>query len=427
MATNRAPMKVIKGVTVVYVVQVADGAGNPLVGQFTGSEALYASCWPGDDEAQSFPLTATWSSGAAGAVLGKVDLAIPGTATAGKETGTYQWLIRLDDSSAALARGELKLGGSPGTGMPGPPELATLPYVQLALSSLSLTSDQVEYLPYAIASASQMIRQYCNRYFSRRTVTKTYYPSLEGTIRLDDFPVNRVLRASTGLADVATITASNSLFQIANVRYSSTGEWDYGFAYTGIELYSVSDGVALTTPLLFATYPTIGALVTAINAVTGWTCSLTGTDYSRKPTSELFCEDDSQGVLESGASLRIFSRDIRVRVDHNTGFVNIGRSASSAPLGLKWGPDAPAWEQAGVVAGENSMVRIQADTGFELIPQDLQMAVAEITRSVIQRLSTDMAIKKESIGEYSYEINSILDSITPGSRQTLSLYRSHTA
>lgn len=423
MSTSRQPWDVIKGISATYTVQVADGDGVAITDKFTGAESLTAYAWPGDDQTQSFALTPSWYSGP----LGLVDIQVPAANTTTKDIGVYQWLLKLTDSTAALATGELSLKGASGSGFPGLPDLTSLSYVQSALASVSLSQEQVDYLPYAVNTASSLIRRFCNRRFTRNTFTEVSSPSLEGVIRLNAIPVNRVIRVSNKLLSVMNISASQSLFQNAYVNFSTTGDYSDSntpLTYTGLNLVSTSNGTTTTTNLLFSTYTTLGSLSTAINAVNGWTATVNAGNYGSWATSEIFCDDGSQGALDQGVSLRVFTEDVsKMRVDARTGMISLGYGAATTGFGPKWGPTWLAMDDPTGFGFDDNFVRVIYDAGYDVVPASVQMATAELAKTILERFRTDFALKGESIGAYKYELRDVYDGIPMYVKQTLTQWR----
>lgn len=421
--SSRTPFTAYKGITCVVTVQLVDSDGANLVDKYDGTESLAATAWPGDDQAQAFALTAAWND----AALGLVDLTVPGANTDDQSDGLYQWLIKLSNDAAVLARGTMVLSGTPGTGFPGDPDLTSLQYLQLALSAITLTQAQTDYLPYAVQAASNMTRSFCNRDFNRQTYTEYHPPSLEGLILLGQAPVNSLTRVSANLDIAVTVTASESAFQIAYLSFTSTGDYsgsDTAQVYTGIQLTSVASGVTTTTAITFAANPTISQLVSAINAVSGWTATLNSSSYGAWPTSEIYCQDGGQGAIGgNGVFLQVFSQDISARVDHRTGMIALGPGYSTTGFGPKWGPDWLAFDTPAYWPNFNTIVRVVYDAGYDVIPPLVQQSVADITKVILLRFLSDYTLKKESIGAYSYELRDIWDAIPVSARQSLSLYR----
>lgn len=427
MSFSRNVWMVVKGISSTITVQVCDGDGNPVLGIYTGQEPLAAYAWPGDDMAQSFQLTPTWNNGSSGAALGLVDLVAENTATVNLADGVYHWLIQLADSSAALAEGELQISGVPGTGFPGLPDLTTLVYIQSALSSIQLTQAQLEYMPYAMNAASNIVRRFCHRHFARGVRTQYAVPSLDGQVLLDEIPVNSVQRISTRLDTALTVSASEAAFQVAYLNFTTTGDYagsNTAQVYTGLQLNWISNGSAGNAIIPFADNPTLNDLVNSINANAGWSAEINGTGFGAWPTTELYCQDAGQGaLLGSGVTLRVFTQDTSGRIDHRTGMLYLGSGFNTTGLGPRWGPDWQAFDYPGLSPLDMNIVRVIYDSGFDVVPAVVQQGVAEIVRAMISRFKTDYSLKKESIGDYSYELFEFLDAIPQPVKQGLSLYR----
>lgn len=423
MSQSRTPFTAYKGISCVVTVQLVDSDGADLIDKYDGTESLSASAWPGDDQAQSFPLTAAWND----AALGLVDLTVLGVNTDDQSDGAYQWLIQLADGSAVLARGSMYLSGTPGTGFPGDPDLTTLQYLQLALSVMTLSQAQTDYLPFAVQAASNLTRRYCNQQITRYVYTQYSYPSIDGLVLLQNIPINSVNRISLELDTAITITANTSDFQIAYVSFIYTGDYagsDTPQTYTGIQLNWVSNGVSDSEEILFADNLTLADLVASINAVTGWNAQLGAQTYGAWPTSELYLQDSAQGaVSDTGVNLQVFSTDTYGRVDHRTGMLALGPGYNTVGFGPRWGPDWLALDDQPLWPNYNTVCRVIYDAGYDIVPPLLQNAVAEVSKAILIQFQNDYLLKKESIGAYSYELRDIWEMIPLSARQAMSLFR----
>jgi len=427
MSASRSPIPVTKGITRAAKVQLKDGNGDNAVDQYDGTESMTAFAWPGDDQAQSFSLTASWVDGP----LGLVNLTIPGSNTDDSDDGIYQWLIQLADGTAVLARGTLNLAGYPGDGLPGLPDTTSLSYIQLALSGTVLSEAQADYLPYAVHAASDLVRRYCRRNFNRATCTLYQVPSLDGQVLLDQFPVNSITRISVCLDTALAITASPNDFQVAFLSFTSTGDYADSSTpqvYTGIQLTSVASGVQTVTPILFADNLTIQDLANSINAVSGWTATLGLPGYGSWPTSEIYCQDGGGGALTGqGINLQVFSQDIFGRVDHRTGMLNLGSNYNSVGLGPTWGPDWVAFDYPSLSPMNINVARVIYDAGFDVVPPMIQQATAQVSKVMLQLFANDYLLKSESIGAYKYELRDVWQLLPTQVQQALNMYQAHNA
>lgn len=333
-------------------------------------------------------------------------LTLTGAQTASLAPGGYIVQVGLDKGAGVLAIGELVVLAAPGNA-PAYDVLTTPGRVLLMDVNMRNNPDRVAMLPLALRSASELIRRFCYRRFTRGEYTEYHTPNLEGAVRLDEFPVHRIIRASWKLQPAVTILADPSLFQTAYVNYATQDDPfgdPRGATYTGINLIGTASGVMTTTTIDFADTPKLSDLATAIGAATGWSASAGG--YGEWATSELYCDGASRGALKGDAALSVFSEDVGVsKVAGRIGMFRVGPGLQYADsFGPRWGPNWIDFAGDGWY-GDGGIVRITYDAGFSEVPDAIQDATASMSRLLIDRMLTDFMVKKESIGDYSYELN----------------------
>lgn len=101
-----------QGGSLSFIGTLKDGAGNPILNKYNGTEALITFVWPGGNRAASFSPATTWDTPAAGTTV--VD--ITNTETSSHVPGTYQGVTRLDDAGATLDAHYFELTIVPGPG-----------------------------------------------------------------------------------------------------------------------------------------------------------------------------------------------------------------------------------------------------------------------------------------------------------------------
>lgn len=387
---------------------------------FEGTEALAATVSTGGTDAALLTLTPTWSAGQTAGSYTRVDLAYTSEQAASLAPGYYVVTTTLADNSAALAWGLLTVLSAPGQ-QPAQDFLVS-PAEVLGLLPDVATATTLASLPRVIGAATDAIRRYCSRNFTRVTVTKEFRPSYEGLVRLDEIPVNQVLRIAAGRDNALSITGPSTA-QIASVRSAFTGDLDSGLTATGLILSSTSSAVATETTLLYADYPTLASLAAAVNAVGGWQAT-TQAGYSPWPSTELVGTDAAQGAL-SGAMLDVYSEDVAMeRLDPFTGMLQLGTGLYGSSLNTPaWGPD---WGQFATPRFP-TRVRVTYDAGFATIPSPVVMAAIEIIQAAFSRLATDQALRSETADDYSYTLRDQLDAIPESARKALAPYRIYNA
>src|SRR5690606_13122879 len=99
--------------------------------------------------------------------------------------------------------------------------LATPGRVLLMDPAMRSDPDRVAMLPVALRGASELIRRHCRRRFTRADYTEYHFPNLEGVVRLGEWPVHRILRASWKPRTAVTITADPGVYQTAYVDFET--------------------------------------------------------------------------------------------------------------------------------------------------------------------------------------------------------------
>jgi len=393
-------------------------------GVYAGTEPISYAVWPSDSEV--------------------VSLAQSGSPNAWVDASISEWLIRFTDAQTALLSpgiyrlqvtaavsagrtgvlfdGLLEVGSAPGTTVPSPVNLVTDWYAARLLGGLGFNSAQWESLSDLVAASSAAIRRWCNRDFDLRSYVKEYAVAPNGYVRLDQVPVAQATRVQCNPQTALTVTNPSASVQYATVRFAYTGDFTTQ-AVTGLTLSWVVSGTQSTSTITFTSGMTIAGAAALINAVgSGWSATA-DTVLGLYPVTELIDGTVAQGCTgRNGAELRVYSEDVpnvRWHPDsgQSTGMLWVGRQ--SGGLGPRWGPDWAGWDDVSPSIG---MVRVSYTAGFSVIPYPVQLATVELVKTMMQRLNTDMVLKSETAGEYSYTLadhlllalpSNVLQSIAP--------------
>jgi hypothetical protein len=359
-----------------------------------------------------------------------VVLSMTSAQTATLQPGAYVCHVRLASNSGEIAFGVVQVVAAPGY-TPTYDVLATPAQAILLNPELANGPEgpgKVAALPFMLQKATETIRRHCNRVFTRRTYTEYLSPSLEGEIMLREMPINKVTRIQRTPTTAITITADPATYQVAYVDYSSVDlalPNPYDVAYTGIVLNAFSSGVASNVPILFAGLTTINDLAAAVDAVSGWKATVAG-NYGLLPVSELYCDGNSQGALDDGMQICVFAEDVsESRLDRRTGLIQMPRYGRNFGPPFNW--SFLGWDDQYDVTCDD-LVRVTYDAGFTVVPAVIQEAAVELAKVYFDRSDVDYAVKKESTGYYSYELNENISlSIPDPIRQDLAPYRIHHA
>lgn len=371
---------------------------------FVSTDPLSSIVWAGNADLPLATPTVVWGNSnlspsvAAPLTIWTIQFLAADTATLAPGLYRLQVFATHGTRTALLFDGLLELISTSGATVDS--DLASFTYVETLLAPLRLLESEREMITTLKAEASDAIRKFCSRDFNRQTYTEECSPELNGFIALNQMPVNNVTRIRGYLGTALTITASSSTYQSAWVSWLTTGEWyDYSLAYTGIQLNSVANGVAATTPFLFANYLTVNLLAAAIGNVAGWTAFVAG-NLGLHASTDLTSSGTTQGAMDGGASLMVYTEDLATtRLDNATGMLWCGRRGLGGFSG-RWGDDG------GDIADASPVGRVQVtyDAGFTTIPTPVQLACAELVKATIERLRTDAQKRKNSMGRYNYEI-----------------------
>ncbi len=397
-------LSVVQGATLTRVLQ-GENLDNTTPTQFTGADTLTGTVWLAQAETAVVSFTPVWFVATSCQVT--VTLTAAQTAMLAIDT-QYNLQVFATRSAVPYCIAWVYLQILPAAGsqaVAAPPDLVTGPYVAQLLAQLNLNTAQLEAIPSLITVASAAIRKWCmDNYFTQKTWVEEYLVALNGEIRLNQVPVNQILRIQSELDNALNV--QNSTAQIAQVYFTLTGDAATGQTITGLTLSSITAGVQTVTPIVYTSNETIASLAAAINLVGGgWSASTTG-NYTQWPVTELVGGKIAQGATPSeSCSLGVFSQDIstaRFHPDNGqfTGIVYCGEQVGGT--GPRWGPDWIGWVDEGPDA--SSLVKVTYNAGYAVIPYPVQLATVELVQFMLNRLRTDLLLQSETGGEYSYTI-----------------------
>jgi hypothetical protein len=266
--------------------------------------------------------------------------------------------------------------------------------------------------PTLVASLLAAATTAIQRYTKRVIFSASYAEYVSGgnypydQIFFAEFPVTAVTRVATNPQAVLTVYNSDSTSnQRATIATTSTG----------LTLYRLSSGVATTSQLTSASYPTLQALATAITALGhGWTASVAG-PYASHPTADLRPLQGAYTALNGGASLEMFLEEV-------TGPFTESDSRSWGTT-YGWRLDAGAGILFGRFPHGHLNVRVDYTAGFEVIPDDLQEACCQLVGDFYNASLTNKSLKSERVGPYAYELATMADYMSPTVRSICEHYK----
>jgi len=237
---------------------------------------------------------------------------------------------------------------------------------------------------------------YCRRTFESASYKERYDGSGTQYLMLKNIPITALSRISIGTVDVMEVKNS-SQYTSASISVGSSG----------ITLYK--DDVE-DTSIIFATYQTMTAVATAINALgNGWSASVVNSVYNNYKSSELIEVMGLNCLWSESAYLQV--PDVPER------------DFSLDPLsgGLCFDFRVPKGTR-------NVFVRYVAGYSSSTMPDDLKLAVKILSKQIFQKQSEEsFGVSSYTIGDYSvtfedstkFEIPAQVLSILGGHRRVL--------
>lgn len=316
---------------------------------------------------------------------------------------------------------------------------STVAQQALAAGGVTLSAAQLVQLPLVITACSRAIVRFCNRPFLPTSYDEIVTP--EGgrqdrgepaTAKLTYFPVQSFSRVYTGRSTGLTISNADPVGnQLATVGFTFTGDVeDFDLTYTGIVLTRVASGVTSTSPLLFASYPTVQALAGAISAAgSGWTATVasgTTPDPGLFPSADLVGVREPKNAFSPGATLDLFMQAADgYDIDRATGILRV--YDGSWRSGGDWGGAFGAtWDDLGDHGGGQlgwDQYRVTYQAGFTTVPEPIQQVCCELVKGTFERLGTDSTLKSENARDYSYTVRDAWATLPDWALQVLTLYK----
>jgi hypothetical protein len=317
------------------------------------------------------------------------------------------------------------------------PDLITLDYCTAQLSVLNLSSAQLALLPTLITAASQAVRLECgNRYFDLRTLTEWHEVYQDGYCRLWQEPIQIVTRVQGNpLQQALTISNTAGSVQTAQVYFIYTG-FDGGYntdakTATGIYLNWVSNGAASNATFLYATYPTLTQIATAINAAgSGWSARVTS-GFGSWLCSELTGGFVAQGCgitssQNGGAQFNVLTDLSIPKLRPRSPMLWVGNQYGGNQFAQQWGPGG--YEMFANDQMDLGLVRVTYVAGFSTIPPDVQFQTAQLVKWRLELGIQDLLLKSENADDYNYTLAEQLVHKMPSPiREALGQFKFHYA
>lgn len=284
--------------------------------------------------------------------------------------------------------------------------MALITSLELESALPNLTAAQKADETAVIGAASALLASYCGTALESTAFSEVV--SVDRRTRriyLKNKHVTSISRVAQGPIQLALITNTDGNASRATVAFTVAGDPPFTSA-SGLTLTSYSGGTATTNSPTFASNTTVGVLVTAINAISGWSATLTDSSLASTACVDLDLDPGPRSAKGTGASLYGYAWDVE---DYEADYLN-----GVLTLKYLWASNAG---QGGDVHRPWG-VRIAYTAGWLTIPADLKRACILTCQSIFENTPVAGTIKSESTPEYAYTLSDRVDLI-PATAKTI--------
>ena len=268
--------------------------------------------------------------------------------------------------------------------------LTTLAGLKAHLGITVSTYDTI--LEQYIDHASAKIERWIGRQIKLRNYSEWYGGNDVRSVRVKQYPINNVVGVYTGLAAGMTITStvSSDVRLTVSINTDPLGTVANGvLAPCAVLTRTTTAGTTTTDTLLFSTYPTTTSLVAAINAITGYSASVStamrcaqlhpraGGDVKQSAVVLTGVDVSSEFVYDSYLGIVTIRQDAFPMASHNARYP----SALQSTL-------------------------IEYSAGYTTVPDDIHQACLVIAGTMYLSRKSDTSLQSESLGDYSYSMAS---------------------
>lgn len=306
------------------------------------------------------------------------------------------------------------------------PRLIEPEYAIAALTAggLAPSAAQEAVIPGLCDSASQLVRRYCGRGFTARTIDGLYAVDPGEPLVLDEWPVRGISRLACNPTPALTVTCTDGDAVRASAALEYGGDPEAMFPISAVSLTKWAGGARTTSLVPVYSGQSLTTLAASISAVSGWSATASP-GYGGWPADDL---SPIQGNLpatgQNGpAEFPVHADDIPHRLDRDSGIVTLLASPSDPFNTPRFGPylETSFGDQA--IRGGELGVRCQYTAGYAETPADLLDVLANIIQLMLGRLKTEGVLTMEKVGDYQWQARGIIDALPAFAAQTLATYR----
>ena len=235
------------------------------------------------------------------------------------------------------------------------------------------------------------------RWIGRQILVRNYFEWYGGndvrSVRVKQYPINNVVGVYTGLAAALTIasTVSSDIRLTVSINTDPLGTVSNGTLAPGVTLTrTTSAGTTTTNTLTFATYPDTTSLVAAINAITGYSASVSTAMRCAQLHPRAGGDIKMATVMLTGVNV-----SSEFVYDSYLGIVTIRQDAF---------PTMRSYSARYPSALQSTLIEYSA--GYTAVPDDIHQACMVIAGTAYLSRKSDKSLQSESLGDYSYSMAS---------------------
>jgi len=244
-----------------------------------------------------------------------------------------------------------------------------------------------------IDHATAKIERWIGRQILVRNYSEWYGGNDVRSVRVKQYPINNVVGVYTGLASAIMIasTDSSDIRLTVSINTEPLGTVASGALAPGVTLTrTTSAGTTSISTLTFATYPDTTSLVAAINAITGYSASVSTAMRCAQLHPRAGGDIKMATVVLTGVNV-----SSEFVYDSYLGIVTIRQDAF---------PTAQSYSARYPSALQSTLIEYSA--GYTAVPDDIHQACMVIAGTMYLSRKSDSSLQSESLGDYSYSMAS---------------------
>jgi hypothetical protein len=244
-----------------------------------------------------------------------------------------------------------------------------------------------------IDHATAKIERWIGRQIKLRNYSEWYGGNDVRSVRVKQYPINNVVGVYTGLAAALTIASTTA----SDVRLTISINTDpLGTVANGalvpcaVLTRTTSGGTTTTDTLLFSTYLTTTSLAAAINAITGYSATVTTAMRCAQLHPRAGGDIRMATVMLTGVNVSsefVYDSYLGIVTIRQDAFPTMGQHNARFPSALQ-------------------STLIEYSAGYTTTPDDIHQACLVIAGTMYLSRKADTSLQSESLGDYSYSMAS---------------------